>query len=66
MFYALKGQERVDRGIAWCEECGTTKQFNPALVKRDGWPKCCGFIMTVDSPEERKAFGAVDVGEVCN
>jgi hypothetical protein len=26
---------------------------------RSGWPKCCGYTMTIDSPEEQKRLSAL-------
>lgn len=42
------------RGQVWCLECGHIQKTNG--VKNtfgDGWPKCCGYTMSLDSPEER-------------
>lgn len=45
------------RGKVWCRTCGAEQSVNVVdAVFRDGWPKCCGHTMTIDSPEEQKAF----------
>lgn len=44
------------RGQVWCRKCGHTQKVKNGLA--NGWPKCCGFTMTIDSPEEQKALAA--------
>jgi len=44
------------RGQVWCTACGATRRVDSASAFRHGWPKCCGFTMTIDSPEERRAL----------
>lgn len=46
----------ISRGQVWCRECGRTEKVNPTDCLRNGWPKCCGYTMTIDSPEEQKNF----------
>lgn len=43
----------LSRGRVWCTRCGYTRLVNSAGALRQGWPKCCGYTMTIDSPEER-------------
>lgn len=44
------------RGRVWCTVCGHSQQVNAVgATMGAGWPKCCGFTMTIDSPEERAA-----------
>jgi Zn finger protein HypA/HybF involved in hydrogenase expression len=45
---------QLERGRVWCTTCGRSESVNAAESLRHGWPKCCGYTMTVDSPEERK------------
>jgi hypothetical protein len=45
---------QLARGQVWCRQCGATKRVASAEAMRNGWPKCCGFTMTIDSPEEQK------------
>ena len=44
----------ISRGQVWCRTCGQTQKVNNGFA--NGWPKCCGFTMTIDSPEEQKAL----------
>lgn len=44
----------LQRGMVWCAACGRSQRVNSAETLRDGWPKCCGYTMTIDSPERRK------------
>lgn len=44
---------KLTRGQVWCTECGRTEKVDSATCLKSGWPKCCGFTMTIDSPEER-------------
>lgn len=43
------------RGQVWCTRCGASQQVDSAECLRNGWPRCCGATMTIDSPEERNA-----------
>lgn len=43
---------QIKRGLVWCTTCGRTKKISGSNFKT-GWPKCCGYTMTLDSPEER-------------
>jgi hypothetical protein len=43
---------RLKRGIVWCRECGASQKVNSAQCLTTGWPTCCGYTMTIDSPEE--------------
>lgn len=44
---------KISRGLVWCKTCGRLVRVNPAEALREGWPKCCGYTMTIDSPSER-------------
>lgn len=44
---------QLTRGQVWCRHCGSTRKVNSADCLRHGWPKCCGYTMTLDSPEEQ-------------
>jgi len=44
---------KLKRGEVWCRKCGAHMQVDSSSCLRDGWPKCCGETMTIDSPEER-------------
>lgn len=45
---------QLARGQVWCRQCGRTQRTDSAEAMRHGWPKCCGYTMTIDSPEEQK------------
>jgi len=45
---------KLARGMVWCKECGRSKKVNSGDCIKKGWPKCCGYTMTINSPEERK------------
>ena len=42
------------RGMVWCHECGRKQKVKSSHCLSNGWPKCCGYTMSIDSPEERK------------
>ena len=44
----------IQRGQVWCRTCGSSKKVDPAYCLQHGWPKCCGYTMTIDSPEEQE------------
>ena len=46
---------QLARGRVWCITCGATQRVDSAGALSHGWPKCCGYTMTIDSPEERAA-----------
>jgi hypothetical protein len=46
---------KLSRGRVWCTKCGRTQRTDAAHNLRNGWPKCCGYTMTIDSPDERQA-----------
>ena len=49
------------RRQVWCRTCGATRRVNNGL--RNGWPKCCNYTMTIDSPAEQIALSrGVDNG----
>lgn len=43
---------KLERGQVWCRACGHTEKVDSADCLRTGWPKCCGYTMTIDPPEE--------------
>jgi hypothetical protein len=46
---------QLKRGRVWCHKCGHSQQVDSGECLRNGWPKCCGETMSIDSPEERAA-----------
>lgn len=49
-----KDVPQISRGQVWCRECGFTQKVNGAECLRSGWPKCCGYTMTIDAPTKSK------------
>jgi hypothetical protein len=47
------------RGQVWCTKCGASQRVDSARALRHGWPECCGFTMTIDSPEERQRLASM-------
>jgi len=48
-----QAHKKLARGEVWCRYCGRRRYVDSAECLRVGWPKCCGYTMTIDSPEER-------------
>ena len=45
---------QIGRGMVWCTHCGRSERVNGVNATLGaGWPKCCGYTMTIDSPDER-------------
>ena len=44
---------QLRRGIVWCTVCGRSKAVDSGRCLAHGWPKCCGYTMTIDSPDEQ-------------
>lgn len=44
---------KLERGQVWCRQCGATQRVDSGFAMRNGWPKCCGYTMTIDAPNER-------------
>ena len=49
----LQQVPQLARGIVWCRTCGQQQKVDSGLCLSSGWPRCCGYTMTMDSPEER-------------
>ena len=49
---------QIERGKVWCTVCHRMQRVDGADALRHGWPKCCGYTMTIDSPQERAAYAA--------
>lgn len=44
---------KLARGQVWCRTCRRTQHVDSAeCLRSTGWPKCCGYTMTIDPPEE--------------
>ena len=46
-----KCHPKLARGRVWCRDCGSTRSVNSGQCLAQGWPKCCGYTMTIDPPE---------------
>ncbi len=46
----------LHRGQVRSRECNATRREASANCLSAGWPKCCGYTMTIDSPEEQQRF----------
>ena len=44
---------QLKRGRVWCHECGHTERVDSRACLASGWPKHCGYTMSIDSPAER-------------
>ncbi len=54
-----RAHRKLARGQVWCCICGRSVHVGPAAATLHGWPKCCGYTMTLDSPEERAMLARV-------
>lgn len=46
----------LTRGRVWRRSCGASQRVDSAKALRTGWPKCCSYTMTIDSPVEQAAL----------
>lgn len=53
---------QLARGRVWCVTCGNTHAVKAVRCLEQGWPKCCGQTMTIDSPSERKQLAMRKAG----
>lgn len=60
---AARSHPKLERGQVWCTTCGHTQQVNATAAMHFGWPKHCGYTMTIDSPAERAARNSRSVSE---
>ncbi|HDZ39791.1 MAG TPA: hypothetical protein ENH62_16205 [Marinobacter sp.] len=57
MFETLaNSQPALKRGLVWCRHCQRVQAVSAANCLQHGWPKCCGYTMTIDSPDEQIAL----------
>ena len=52
----IAADAKLMRRRVWCRTCRREEDVANGL--RDGWPKCCGFTMTIDPPETWKKPGS--------
>ncbi len=45
----MAADAKLLRRRVWCRSCERSEEVANGI--RDGWPKCCGFTMTIDPPE---------------
>ena len=45
---------KLRRSMVWCLKCGKQLKVNAVNCLANGWPVCCGEIMTIDDPEVRR------------
>ena len=45
---------QIKRGKVWCRQCGREQDVSGANCLQNGWPKCCGYTMTIDHPSTWK------------
>lgn len=53
---AVQQVPQLRRGRVWCKTCGRSQRVDSGECLSHGWPTCCGYTMTVDSPAERAAM----------
>jgi len=46
-----KSHLKLKKGKVWCKSCKKCVDVNSADCLINGWPKCCGYTMTIDSPD---------------
>lgn len=57
MYEDISEIPQIKRGLVWCRTCGRCESVKGAeATMGGGWPECCGYTMTIDSPEEREAM----------
>lgn len=42
---------QIARGKVWCRTCRREENVDGVQALRRGWPKCCGYTMTIDHPD---------------
>lgn len=57
----IAGIPQIARGQVWCTMCGRMMRLDGVRATMGGgWPKCCGYTMTIDSPDERVGRKALE------
>ena len=44
-----KSHPSLERGMVRCKKCDRTLKVDSARCLREGWPKCCGSTMSLES-----------------
>ena len=47
---------KLAAGMAYCHSCERSQHVNSGAAPKTGWPKCCGYTMSLDTPEDRRQF----------
>jgi len=50
----VKSTPQLARGKVWCRTCRRELSVDSGDCMRNGWPKCCGYTMTIDHPDTWK------------
>ena len=49
MYEAMaQSHPKFQRGQVWCTACGRSESVKAAGALKYGWPKCCGYTMTIE------------------
>lgn len=54
MEFIKKSHKSLERGQVWCRTCKKTLKVDIVSCIMYGWPKCCGYTMTIDHPDTWK------------
>ncbi len=54
---------QLARNRTWCRQCGASRSVDSRSCLSTGWPKCCGYTMTIDSPDEQASGDQPRQGE---
>ena len=49
---AVNLNDKLKRGQVWCTVCGRTENVDSVICIAAGWPKCCGYTMSLDEPKK--------------
>lgn len=52
MYSEMSLHAKLARGQVWCRTCRRSQKVDSTVCLQSGWPKCCGYTMTIDPPEE--------------
>jgi DNA replicative helicase MCM subunit Mcm2 (Cdc46/Mcm family) len=50
-----KSHPKLTRGLVACRTCGHEQRVDSARCFSEGWPKHCGYTMTIDVEDVRAA-----------
>jgi hypothetical protein len=52
--HLAKSHPALERGMVWCERCLGRQLVDSADALRHGSPRCCGYTMTLGSPDDAR------------